>query len=323
MQRDFHYNAIKALAVLAGFNKDEAEIIAYASEYVDDAIDHKEIELSYEPKLDFKRINGKLFDPVCTAHRGLQTIKAFNDNIQKMVYISFHFIPELKDNKISYITQPNNNLSNIIVDKAIEELENTSGEKRIQKLIKLGIAIHSYADTWSHQNFSGRHSHNENDISNIEILYGSDWEPITNLKNIQYSAMPDIGHAEANNLPDLSHLKWRYTKVSNKNLIIRDNTLIFMQASNEIFNKFKKVTKSDEDWIFHDFMFLQCFNKKFETIEKKIDNFKTKFPDIEFIYDENRWKKEALENNDKKWFYFHIEALNQRKFILETLKSNA
>jgi len=322
MQRDFHYNAIKTLAQLAGIDAEEAEIIAYASEYVDDAIYHSEINLEFTSELNFERIADKTFNPICTAHRGIQRVKAINHDVQLKVYVAFHFIPDIKNDEVYYITQPNNELSKLLINNALDELNNSTGELRIQKLIKLGIAIHSFSDTWAHQNFSGRYCHDENDIKDIEIMKGSDWIPISSWESLQSMAMPDIGHAEAKNLPDLSHLKWRYTKVANENLIIRDNTLIFMQASNEIFNIFKKISNSDEDWSFHDFRFLQCFNKKTENLDEKIVNFKNKFPEIDFIYDENRWMNSALENKDKKWFYFHIEALNQRKYILEKIKSD-
>jgi len=41
MQTDFHYCAVKFLAHMAGFDEAEAETIAYASQYVDDATEHK------------------------------------------------------------------------------------------------------------------------------------------------------------------------------------------------------------------------------------------------------------------------------------------
>ncbi len=321
MQRDFHYYAVKALAVNAGFSQEEAEIIAYSSEYVDDAVDYQEIQLNDYPEIDFERLSNGIFNPICTAHRGLQFFKAFNSDIQSKVYISFHFIPEIKENKINYLTQPNNILSKELIEIAVNELLNSEGELRIQKLVKLGIAIHSYADTWSHQNFSGRHCTAENDIEDIEILNGSDWVKIDKIKDVQLSAMPDIGHAEAYNFPDLSHLKWRFTKSSSKNLIIRDNTLFCMQAANNIFEVFKKVTKSTAQWSAYDYLFLQCFNKKTDDLEVKYQNFEKKFPNISFNYDENKWKSDAINHKDKKWFYFNIEALNQRNFVLNKIKS--
>jgi len=321
MQRDFHYYAIKALAQKAGFTADEAEIIAYSSEYVDDAVEYQEIELEKFPEIDFGRLSSSKFNPICTAHKGLQRIKAFSEDIQQKVYISFHFIPEIKENSVNFLTQPKNNLSTELIQNAIDEIVGKTGEERIQKLIKLGIAIHSYADTWSHQNFSGRHSSTENDIENIEILQGTEWVSISRIKDIELSAMPDIGHAEAHNFPDLSHLKWRYSKSSNKNLIIRDNTLLCMQAANNIFEVFKKITNSNQNWSYFDYLFLQCFNKKTEVLEEKYANFVNKFSDVSFNYDENKWKKDALEYIDKKWFYFHIEACNQRNYVLNRISN--
>jgi len=320
MQRDFHYYAIKALAETAGFLPEEAQIIAYASEYVDDSIYHKEIELNYEPQIVYERLNGKIFNPICTAHRGLQMLKGLDEEIQKSIYISFHFLPEIDDKgEINYTTKPDCKIGKQLIEIATNELKNTEGELRIQKLIKLGIAIHSYADTWAHQNFSGRHSSNENDIVDIEILNKNVWETLNQFQIFEFNIMPDIGHAEAQNMPDISHLKWRFTKVSNKNGIIRDNTVIFMQASFKIFEIFKDITKSTNEWIVDDYKFLQCYNQKTNNLNLKFEFYKTKFPKISFDYDENLWKNEALAGKDKKWFYFHIEALEQRKFIMNLL----
>ena len=95
-----------------------------------------------------------------------------------------------------------------------------------------------------------------------------------------------------------------------------------MQAANYIFNKFLIATESDAEWSEFDFMFLQCFNKKTEDLEVKYQNYKLKFPDVEYIYDENKWKNDALADKDKKWFYFHIEASNQRNYILNIIEKN-
>jgi len=52
---------------------------------------------------------------------------------------------------------------------------------------RLGIALHSYADTWSHQNFSGLQE---------------PWNSVYPWYNIFKSIAPNIGHAEAGHLPD-------------------------------------------------------------------------------------------------------------------------
>lgn len=75
MQSDFHYCAIRTLAELAGFPSDEAQLMAYASQYTDDATEHKGIRINHVPtevageiaRLDMTK-NGR-FEPVCTAHK--------------------------------------------------------------------------------------------------------------------------------------------------------------------------------------------------------------------------------------------------------------
>jgi len=320
MQRDFHYYAIKALAQIAGFLPEEAQIIAYASEYVDDATDHQILELNYIPEISFELLDGKNFNPICTAHKGLQMINALNTDVQKSIYIPFHFLPEIGEKgEVNYITKPDSKIGRQLVTNALNEIKTAEGELRTQKLIKLGIALHSYADTWAHQNFSGRHNSKENDITDIEILTKNVWEPLSQIQKMEFNIMPDIGHAEAHNMPDLSQLKWRYTKVSNKNGIIRDNTVILMQASFKIFELFKLIASSDNEWIDDDYKFLQCYNQKTNDLNIKCKFYTTKFPKIEFNYDENLWKTQAINGVDKKWFYFHIEALEQRKFVTQFL----
>lgn len=62
MQKDFHYYGIYALARCAGFNRDDAHVIAYSSQYVDDSTESEPINVG-----DF------VFDTVRTAHLGLKS----------------------------------------------------------------------------------------------------------------------------------------------------------------------------------------------------------------------------------------------------------
>ncbi|RLD79613.1 MAG: hypothetical protein DRJ07_11525, partial [Bacteroidetes bacterium] len=87
---------------------------------------------------------------------------------------------------------------------------------------------------------------------------------------------------------------------------------------------------------------IECFSYQADSIEEKYKKFQKVFPEIGFFYDENQWRDEALsvsdnskfgkilqENNqsyklgsDKKWFYFHLAALDQREYILGLIKSS-
>ena len=69
MQSDFHYYCIGVLARAAGFNRDDALTIAYASQYTDDSTESELIRL----ELDEGRLR---FDPVRTSYTGLETINS-------------------------------------------------------------------------------------------------------------------------------------------------------------------------------------------------------------------------------------------------------
>jgi len=325
-----------------GFSSEDAQIIAYSSQFVDDAVDHKKMKVDGHLEILSKRFSGKTFDPVCSAHRGLQFLKGFKEVVQNKIYIPFHFLPDLesiKNKSDSHLVQANGNLARKLVILAKTELSKTTGEQRIMNLIRLGIALHVYADTWSHQNFSGRHNPTENDIDNIEILKKGKWEKISLISQIEYNTLPDIGHAEATSFPDQSHLKWRYKKLSTKNIHERDNTQLFIEAAKNIFNLFIGV-KPDVSWKDIKIKLFECFSFETGAVDDKFKKFQKVFPEIGFFYDENQWRDEALrvadsskivkilkEDNptyvlgsDKKWFYFHLAALEQRKYIMDLIK---
>jgi len=257
MKNDFHYSIIKILAVIASFDPEEAQIIAHASQYVDDATNHKAVRVANPPDfvLGHPRYDEKsrLFDPICTAHKLLGFITGILEKVQKEVYVSFHFIPDKDFDQIEsvkqkhYVTRQNGELANKLMEDAVDELKAVpSGGDRIPSLIKLGMIIHSYADTWSHQGFSGCHSP-FNDITDLEFNEAGQWE------GANYGYRPDIGHAEADDCPDVTHLEWRYDYDGTSNVVNavtqRQNTDIFMDASKHIFDYLCKVNGINENEI--------------------------------------------------------------------------
>lgn len=339
MQIDFHYNTIRILTEKVGFSSEDAQIIAYASQYIDDAVDHKKMNVEGHLDILSKRFAGNTFDPICTAHKGLQFIKAFKEGVQNKIYIPFHFLPNF-DDKDDFIVKSNGKASKKLVQSAVVELSKSQGEKRIMNLIRLGIALHTYADSWAHQNFSGRHNPTENNIGKIELFKDGKWERIARLKQFEYNSLPDIGHAEAASYPDQSHLKWRFVKEANNQLYERDNTELFLEAAEQILVLLKGVSALSF-WPVIKTKLRECFSYQPDSIEDKFKKFQEVFPEIGFYYDENQWREEALSavnrtklvkviddrnhyvlGSDKKWFYFHLVALEQREYILGLLAGN-
>src|SRR3990170_5898624 len=95
MQKDFHYDIIFALAREAGYSDSEANIIARASQYVDDNCDREytvsdssgEFYIGFPEKIG---TSGNFFFPIITQ---AVDITSFKLSVQRYVYAPFHFIP--------------------------------------------------------------------------------------------------------------------------------------------------------------------------------------------------------------------------------------
>lgn len=338
MQIDFHYCTIRVLTEKAGFSAEDAQIIAYASQYIDDAVDHKKINVEGTLDILANRFTGKTFDPVCTAHKGLQMIKAFNKDVQEKIYIPFHFLPEFDGNGSDRV-EKDSKQSKKLVRRALIELAKSDGEKRVMGLVRLGITLHTYSDSWAHQNFSGRHSPADNDIGQLELFKDNEWKKIGKIRQIEYDTLPDIGHAEAGSYADQSHLKWRFYKESENKTYERDNTELFIDAAEHII-RILKGTSELKEWPQTKQKLLECFSYEPKSLEDKINKFQSVFPEIGFYYNDQQWRNEAIntvngkklintQNNkdyvlgsDKKWFYFHLAALEQREYVLNLLENN-
>ena len=100
MDQTFHYEIIKVLAEKAGFRPDEAQIIAYSSQFVDDAtIENKYYLNGFSAGTEFQSLydsGSHIFSPVQTAHEGVQNLEALSPDGQKKVLVSFHFMPNEK-----------------------------------------------------------------------------------------------------------------------------------------------------------------------------------------------------------------------------------
>ncbi len=334
MQKDFHYGVIKILALHSGFNEPEAETLAYSSQYVDDAVLHRPFIIDGKIYMDHPRFDGKYFDPVCTAHKGIQFIEDFKLSVQEKIYLSFHFLPEEPykgSGKYCYEVMPNSEMGQILVYWAMAKLKS---DYTLENLIRLGVALHSFADTWAHQRFSGTHNHRANDIHHIEIWDGKHWKAIKPYRQFFYNFFPDIGHAEAYDFPDLPFLKWRYIRARTNEFIVRDNTSIFLEAAEVIFKILCNIKNCNSNW-------RDIENKLIKALathrnSKEIFGpLAAHFPNVTLKYSSLDWLEKAIKfkrirrfphligqvRDDRKWFIFHKVAYEQRKFVLDKIKS--
>ena len=322
MQIDFHYYCVAVLARAAGFNSEDALVIAYASQYVDDSTESELIRL---------QINGGdlKFDPVRTAYAGLEAIHSLSWSAQKRVWIPFHFIPPKpfkQTETFPFVTESDSEFGRLLLKQAANEpLKNHR-----RRLCRIGVTLHTYADSWSHQGFSGRQSRAENDVEGIYEYdrANSRWKHL-GIENILFDVLPQIGHAEAGFFPDLAFQKWKCTVGSAKKEAGRDNVELFLSASKTIYDQLRAMEKTGPtDPIPWDELepkirkllavagerprYIDRFSlpayRAFRAldVQKRCERWKKEFRNLfgpnpeSFSYDREAWRKEALDG-DTNW----------------------
>lgn len=352
MQKDFHYCCLRVLTEKAGFTPDESQIIAFASQYVDDATEHKGMTIENVPEVALPLIQGLKFEPVCTAHKGISYVNHYLKDKSKQaslkVYIPFHFIPSAPyqgSGEYDYRTEANSPFAQQFLSLALDSLHTATSEpKRLAALIKTGIALHTYADTWPHQEFSGRWSPKDNDIEGIALWQEDKWHSLSLLEQMKHNLIPDIGHAEAMNFPDFSHLCWKYEHAQSGIVFERDNKKLLLQAAEAIYLKLCSITNTQPQWEAFSEKLLSCFAAETDSLRKKLTIWREQFPEIEFRYDHETWRLDALKGDridwdhfqtaeefaslrfkatgDLKWFLFHLAAKEQRMRVREQIRQD-
>lgn len=224
MQTDFHHAVTYIVSRLAGFTHPDASKIAYAAQYVDDATSSGLIYFQ----------NRAMYQRISSAHKTIDPVNLKNSE-NHITWLPFHFLPANggkeagQDPDGTFIHKivcwPDSPVARDMLISAFQERNSA------RALHRLGIAMHVFADTFSHQGFAGV-LHEINDVDDIEEeipsgLFKKTW--LGRIKEWLCERVPPTGHGQANVLPDLPFHKWSY-KSSNNRHIVRDNPAIFMQA---------------------------------------------------------------------------------------------
>ena len=269
MDTEFHYYMTGIIAKAAGFSKDEAKIIATASEYVDE----NDVCLSIED-----RSNNVPYQNYIS-----QTMNILKPKQKLMrIYPVFHFVPGEPmsesacrcDGKMHLLnTTPDNEIANKMFDLAFTSSEDT-------RLYRIGIATHAYADTWAHQNFVG-------------------WYDFFN--DIALDVKPDIGHANAEHHPDWPAHRWEDPRLVQDEI---DNTERFLAAAKEIYLKYQhyneqKGSKANDTWETVSGQLIQAIGVSFSGSrnyyhEDRLKRYRELAPWLG-VFDESDWFKEAID----------------------------
>jgi hypothetical protein len=223
MQIDFHHGVTYALARIAGFPSEEAAIVAYASQYVDDAVESGMIAF----------VNGSAFARISSAHRMLD-YRNFEALADHLVWLPFHFLPgngglpagEEPDGPFirKLVCVPNSPVAQDMLKSVIRDRD------RPYALHRLGISMHVYADTWAHQGFAGF----PHEVNHATDVTGPDGSPDLRLQdkltNYFLNAALPLGHGTVLSNPDKPYLVWAYTNGLGER-ISRDNPADFLDAA--------------------------------------------------------------------------------------------
>jgi len=339
MKIDAHYYTVLAFARMVGYKKEIAHQIAYASQFVDDAkINQMSLSKNNDSSLldIFEEYTPPFFN-MATCHSYFQ-INTFNYSAMINNTAAFHFVPGC-DGKNFAKKMRCKEESPIIMDILNKAKEDNDP-------IKLGIVLHSYADTFTHQGFSGiiskvndirdQHSINrvvDNIFDIIKISFTN------NMSEDQSDHVPAYGHAQAYQYPDIPYLKWEYAydntdDFSNTYKLVRiDNPARYTRA-------FKMIKEHLEEYLekhpgFRDrnvpyedfgavFELLVARIKTEERIgalrdlmlaENLLDESDYKIAD----YDEELWLKEAFEDFD---YRYHSRSIDNVILGDEFMESN-
>jgi len=237
MQIDFHHAVTYVAARAAGFPHPDAEIIAYAAQYVDDA--------TCEGIIRFD--NKALYQRTSSAHKAIDP-KNFDALDNQKVWMPFHFLPGNKG------LEPGEDPAGKFIHKLVCLPDSTVAEDMLRDVIldqekpyslhRLGITMHVYADTWAHQGFAGV-KHLVNKVSKIKEVGDSDVfkEDLVKLIN---PLIPELGHGRAYIFPDMPFLSWEYVNGHNKK-ISRDNADIFCEAADGLCKAMKRYILKSPD----------------------------------------------------------------------------
>ena len=210
MNYEFHYYITGIIARKAGFSEKQSTIIAHASQLVDDNT------IIYNVK---DKETGEEYSNYIS-----QTMNILKPRKTLMrIYSIFHFVPgdpmyasaRRKDGKMHILnTIPNNSLARKLMSRSFIE----------GCLYRIGIASHSYTDTWSHQNFVGF-----NDSFN-----GFDLNPI-----------PNIGHSDVIRKPDKINREWEDHRLVKTKVV---NNERFISAAENLFRIYTSYLNSKVPW---------------------------------------------------------------------------
>lgn len=252
MDINFHYFAVKTLASRAGFSEDDAQLVAEYSQFVDDYSVYRSLWLEEVPEyarsLAVKLPVGWYFRTVATGFHSLTgMVRLTKLKNQKELTVPFHFIPKQQLNaadlpRENWRTAPARMDTPSLMQSLMQGARNLYRQNASREnLMRIGMLLHTFADTYAHQNFSGFHGW-ENFCKFVKPSSNIDGTDLGTRLNIRkYENVYAIGHSEASTVPDLTYVSFSVFMKRNEDdpytyQYKRNNTWEFTIAAREIIN---------------------------------------------------------------------------------------
>lgn len=347
----YHYYTIKTLASKAGFPEEEAQRIAHYSQMVDDFHLSNEIILRQQPPAFFMdnnlawQINNREWG-MLPCGTGIDFIKSLSVHYQEQTLVPFHFIPSKDLKTLKNMKNPDRTIyrcicageqKNLLIHEIVDEaVQAAKAERGAKNLMALGMALHTYADTYAHCHYSGLHGY-EN-----EAILKKSYDRTTTAKDVPTAEsnilrdLPTIGHAHVETAPDVcsKHIQYQMktTKDGGYELNVeRDNAIHFSACSRAILDLLCRITGrpiwSDKEWAPLQEALIRAQAVKKDQGKYLDKSFRKEFPDITYSYRTNsefalvlNVIQEEINTCMKMPDYEAVDAeLRQRKVSMEEL----
>ncbi|MBQ9376381.1 MAG: hypothetical protein IJU05_01065 [Schwartzia sp.] len=235
MDIDFHFGTIYVLSRWAKFGSENSNLIAHASQLVDDNFDSTPFSDEEEKRDVAQGIHVRYS---CQNIWGNVSGKG-----NREIWIPFHFLPGLEGEtqQEKLVCKKHSELS----EKLKERLLATTLDNSVYPF-RLGVGLHVFADTWAHQEFAGIN----NIVNKVQDLIfttsGSYVEKVLDevvgksalVSKVLDEVMP-LGHAAAVHCPDMPYLWWKSGERFTEG---RKNWDEFLEASEEVFRILQSVS---------------------------------------------------------------------------------
>jgi len=259
MNAEFHYYTTYYLATQAGLPPQDSYILSFSAQYVDHAL------VPYDV-----RVQGRRYVTVNTHYFG------FWDRAQERhALVPFHFLPGDPEQAAAIRRDGAYNPFAVTANNARAKQLLVSALKS-RNLYRIGIALHTFADTYAHQNFTGRNeAFNSIDDSTL---------------------VPPLAHAQIGRSPDQIGAVWEDPRLVEARRRV-DNRKRFRACARKIYRYlclFNGREYADEELV------LDTWLERFESAARSGATGRDRI--LDFIiqdgapeYHRSEWKNEALE----------------------------